>query len=99
VSKYSELAQEALAKSESDPADVEVARAWVTLAYLCCFMGDMVGFQKYLALSDSFLTSSVEQGSADMLPVGFAEIVKHNYAAFSSSGRQWQMKSYRPKER
>ncbi|CAM9696229.1 unnamed protein product [Ectocarpus fasciculatus] len=30
---------------------------------------------------------------------GFAEIVKHNYAALSSSGHQWQMKSYRPKER
>ncbi|CAM9849229.1 unnamed protein product, partial [Ectocarpus fasciculatus] len=97
VSTYAELAQEALAKSDSGPADMEVARAWVILAYLCCFMGDMVGFQEYLALSDSFLTTSIEQGSADMLPVGFAEIVKHNYAAFSSSGHQWQMKSYRPK--
>ncbi|CAN0316000.1 unnamed protein product, partial [Ectocarpus fasciculatus] len=53
---------------------------------------------EYLALSNSFVRSSVEQGSADVLPVGFAEIVKHNYAALSSSRHQWQMKSYRPKE-
>ncbi|CAM9752876.1 unnamed protein product [Ectocarpus fasciculatus] len=98
VSKYSELAQEALAKSYSGPADVEIAKAWVILAYLCCFMGDMVRFQEYLALSKSFLTSSIGQGSADMLPVGFAEVVKHNYATFSSCGQQWQMKSYRSKE-
>ncbi|CAN0364964.1 unnamed protein product [Ectocarpus sp. 6 AP-2014] len=98
VSTYCELAQEALAKSNSGPANVKVAKAWVILAYLCCFMGDMVGFQEYLALSDSFLTSCIEQGSADILPVGFAEIVKHNYSPLSSRGHQWQMKSYRSKE-
>ncbi|CAM9151229.1 unnamed protein product [Ectocarpus sp. 8 AP-2014] len=98
VSKYSELAQEALAASGSGPADVEVAKAWVILAYLYCFMGDMVGFQEYLALSDAFVTRCIEQGSADTLPVGFADIVKLKYAALSSCGQQWQMKSYRSKE-
>ncbi|CAM9113851.1 unnamed protein product [Ectocarpus sp. 8 AP-2014] len=98
VSKYSELAQGALAASGSGTADVEVAKAWVILAYLCCFMGDMVGFQEYLALSDAFVTRCIEQGSADMLPVGFADIVKLKYAALSSCGQQWQMKSYRSKE-
>ncbi|CAM9529251.1 unnamed protein product, partial [Ectocarpus sp. 12 AP-2014] len=99
VSKYSELAQEALASSGSGPADVEVAKAWVILAYLCCFMGDMVGFREYLALSDAFVTRCIEQGSADMLPVGFAEIVKLKFAALSSCEQQWQMKSYRSKEK
>ncbi|CBN75397.1 hypothetical protein Esi_0093_0008 [Ectocarpus siliculosus] len=98
VYKYSELAQEALATSGSGPANVEVAKAWVILAYLCCFMEDMVGFQDYLALSDAFVTRCIEQGSADMLPVGFADIVKLKYAALSSCGQQWQMKSYRSKE-
>ncbi|CAM9574729.1 unnamed protein product [Ectocarpus fasciculatus] len=97
VSKYFELAQEALAKSYSGPADLEVAKAWAILAYLCGFMGDVVQFQEYLALSDSFLTISIEQGSADTLPVGFAEIVKHKDIANSSCGR-WQMKSFSAQE-
>ncbi|CAM9689325.1 unnamed protein product [Ectocarpus sp. 6 AP-2014] len=33
-----------------------------------------------------------------MLPAGFADIVKLKYAALSSCGQQWQMKSYRSKE-
>ncbi|CAN0360647.1 unnamed protein product, partial [Ectocarpus sp. 12 AP-2014] len=50
-----------------------------------------------LALSDSFLTSSFEQGSADMLPTGFAEIVKHKDIANSSCG-QWEKKSFSAQE-
>ncbi|CAN0382667.1 unnamed protein product [Ectocarpus sp. 12 AP-2014] len=97
VSKYSELAQEALANIYPGPADLEVGKAWAILAYLYGFMGNLVLFQGYLALSDSFLTSYIEQGSADMLPVGFAEIVKHKDIANSSCG-QWQMKSFTVQE-
>ncbi|CAN0200762.1 unnamed protein product [Ectocarpus sp. 8 AP-2014] len=93
VSKYCELAQEALPKNDSGPADLEVVTAWVVLAYLYAFMGDLVHFQEYLALSDSFLTSSIEQGSADMLPVGFAEVVKHTQLMADTSVGPWQMKS------
>ncbi|CAM9689569.1 unnamed protein product [Ectocarpus sp. 6 AP-2014] len=93
VSKYCELAQEALPKSDSGPADLEVVTAWVVLAYLYGFMGNLVHFQEYLALSDSFLTSSIEQGSADMLPVGFAEVVKHTQLMADASVGPWQMKS------
>ncbi|CAM9689652.1 unnamed protein product, partial [Ectocarpus sp. 6 AP-2014] len=84
---------EALAKRNSGPADVEVAKAWAILAYVYGFTGDM----EYLALSDSLLTSAIEQGSAETLPVGFAEVVKHKYAALSSCG-QWQIKSFTAQE-
>ncbi|CAM9492008.1 unnamed protein product [Ectocarpus fasciculatus] len=93
VAKYSELAQEALAKSYSVRADLEVGKAWAILAYLYGFMGNLALFQGFLTLSDSFLTSSIEQGSADMLPVGFTEIVQHKDIANASCG-QWQMKSF-----
>ncbi|CAN0488545.1 unnamed protein product, partial [Ectocarpus sp. 8 AP-2014] len=42
VTKYSQLAHEALAKSNSGPADAEVAKAWAILAYLHGWMGDLV---------------------------------------------------------
>ncbi|CAM9741758.1 unnamed protein product [Ectocarpus sp. 6 AP-2014] len=50
-------------------------------------MGDKERFEKYLALSDSFLRSSIEQGSTDTLPVGFAEIVKFKDIANVSCGK------------
>ncbi|CAM9883251.1 unnamed protein product [Ectocarpus fasciculatus] len=55
-------------------------------------MGDMERFKKYLALSDSFLRSSIEQGSTDTLPVGFAEIVKYKDIVNVSCGK-WQAES------
>ncbi|CBN75496.1 hypothetical protein Esi_0111_0052 [Ectocarpus siliculosus] len=93
VTSYAQLAQEALAKSNSGPGDAEVAKAWVILANLHGFMGDKERFEKYLALSDSFLRSSIEQGSIDTLPVGFAEIVKFKDIANVSCGK-WQMGSF-----
>ncbi|CAM9385332.1 unnamed protein product [Ectocarpus sp. 8 AP-2014] len=93
VTSYAQLAQEALAKSNSGPGDAEVAKAWVILANLHGFMGDKERFEKYLALSDSFLRSSIEQGSTDTLPVGFAEIVKFKDIANVSCGK-WQVESF-----
>ncbi|CAM9555961.1 unnamed protein product [Ectocarpus fasciculatus] len=92
VASYAQLAQEALAKSRSDPADAEVAKAWLILANLYGFMGDMERFEKYLALSDSFLRSAIEKGSTDILPVGFAEIVKFKEFANASCG-EWPLEA------
>ncbi|CAN0386291.1 unnamed protein product [Ectocarpus sp. 12 AP-2014] len=93
VTSYAQLAQEALAQSNSGPGDDEVAKAWVILANLHGFMGDKERFEKYLALSDSFLRSSIEQGFIDTLPVGFAEIVKFKDIANVSCGK-WQVESF-----
>ncbi|CAM9646751.1 unnamed protein product, partial [Ectocarpus sp. 8 AP-2014] len=65
VTSYAQLAEEALANSNSGPRNAEVAKAWVILANLHGFMGHKERFEKYLALSDSFLRSSIEQGSTD----------------------------------
>ncbi|CAM9951534.1 unnamed protein product [Ectocarpus fasciculatus] len=97
VASYAQRAQEALAKSNFDPADAEVAKAWVILAYLYGFMGDMERFEKYLALSDSFLRSSIEEGSTDTLPVGFAEILKFKEFANASCG-EWPLESFSVQE-
>ncbi|CAM9491799.1 unnamed protein product [Ectocarpus sp. 4 AP-2014] len=97
VTSYAQLAQEALANSNSDPADTEVAKAWVILANLHGFMGDMEGFEKYLALSDSFLRSSIEEGSTHTLPVGFAEIVKFKEFANASCG-EWPLEPFSVQE-
>ncbi|CAN0077464.1 unnamed protein product [Ectocarpus sp. 12 AP-2014] len=40
-------------------------------------MGDMSKFEEYLGLADTFFTASINEGSADTLPAGFAEIVHH----------------------
>ncbi|CBN75491.1 expressed unknown protein [Ectocarpus siliculosus] len=93
VTSYAQLAEEALANSNSGPGNAEVAKAWVILANLHGFMGDKERFEKYLALSGSFLRSSIEQGSIDTLPVGFAEIVKFKDIANVSCG-EWQMESF-----
>ncbi|CAM9883013.1 unnamed protein product, partial [Ectocarpus sp. 12 AP-2014] len=93
VTSYAQLAQEALATSSSGPGDGKVAKAWVILANLHGFMGDKKRFEKYLALSDSFLRSSIEKGSIDTLPVGFAEIVKFKDIANVSCGK-WQVESF-----
>ncbi|CBJ32794.1 expressed unknown protein [Ectocarpus siliculosus] len=83
VTKYSQLAHEALAKSNSAPADVEVAKAWAILAYLHGWMGDLAQYQQYLALSESYVRSFSKHGSTDALPVGFSEVV--TYAEISDS--------------
>ncbi|CAM9214136.1 unnamed protein product [Ectocarpus sp. 12 AP-2014] len=93
VTSYAQLAQEALAKSSYGLGDAEVAKAWVILANLHGFMGDKEAFEKYLALTDSFLRSSIEQGSTDTLPVGFAEIVKFKDIANVSCGT-WPAESF-----
>ncbi|CAM9899503.1 unnamed protein product [Ectocarpus fasciculatus] len=93
VTKYSQLAHEALAKSNSDPADAEVAKAWAILAYLHGWIGDLATYQQYLALSESYLRSYIEHGSTDTLPVGFSEVV--TYAEISDSCcEQRQMGSF-----
>ncbi|CBN75400.1 hypothetical protein Esi_0093_0019 [Ectocarpus siliculosus] len=88
VEKYSQLAQEALPKSVSGPADAEVAKAWAMLAYLCGFMGDLARYQEYLAVSESFFRSSVEHGSTGTLPLGFAEVVKFTEVSDSCCGQR-----------
>ncbi|CAM9890279.1 unnamed protein product [Ectocarpus sp. 12 AP-2014] len=91
VTSYAHLAEGALANSRSGPGDAEVAKAWVILANLHGCMGDKERFEKYLALSDSFLR---RQGSTDpSLPVGFAEIVKFKDIANVSCGK-WQVESF-----
>ncbi|CAN0464840.1 unnamed protein product, partial [Ectocarpus sp. 12 AP-2014] len=61
-------------------------RAWAILGYLYGFMGDTGKFEEYVELSDSFLTAAIEQGSTDMLPAGFAEIVNHKQTVKVYSG-------------
>ncbi|CAM9586204.1 unnamed protein product [Ectocarpus sp. 12 AP-2014] len=75
VAKYSQLAHEALDQCNSGPADAEVAKAWAMLAYLHGFMGDLERHQEYKAVSESLFRTSIERGSAEILPVGFAEVV------------------------
>eukprot|EP00903_Cladosiphon_okamuranus_P015988 g14766.t1 len=77
VARFLQLATEALARSYSGRADAEVAKAWAVLGYLYGFMGDEAKFKEYLAMSDTFLTTSIEQGSTDGLPLGFAEVIQH----------------------
>ncbi|CAM9184713.1 unnamed protein product [Ectocarpus fasciculatus] len=76
VANYFRLARVSL-DSYTGPANPEVARAWTILGYLYGFMGDMAKFEEYLGFADSFLAASIKEGSTDMLPVGFAEIVHH----------------------
>ncbi|CBN75413.1 expressed unknown protein [Ectocarpus siliculosus] len=61
-------------------------RAWAILGYFYGFMGDTGMFQEYLGLADSFLTDSIERGSTDILPAGFAEIVHHKQTVKAYSG-------------
>ncbi|CAM9443720.1 unnamed protein product [Ectocarpus sp. 12 AP-2014] len=75
VANYSRLARDAL-DAYPGPVNAEVAKAWAILGYFYGFMGDTATFQEYLGLSDSFLTDSIERGSTDILPAGFAEIVR-----------------------
>ncbi|CAM9167230.1 unnamed protein product [Ectocarpus fasciculatus] len=61
-------------------------RACVILGYLYGFMGDTATFEQYLKLSGSFLMASIEAGSTDMLPTGFAEIINYKECAKVYSG-------------
>ncbi|CAB1108560.1 unnamed protein product [Ectocarpus sp. CCAP 1310/34] len=95
--KYSQLAHEALAKSNSGPADAEVAK-------FLCFRRSTISsilqenYQQYLALSETYVKSVRKHGSTDALPVvsvplrsmraqmltkGFSEVV--TYAEISDS--------------
>ncbi|CAM9702943.1 unnamed protein product, partial [Ectocarpus fasciculatus] len=85
VADYSRLARGAL-DAYTGPVDAEVAKAWAILGYFYGFMGDTVQFLEYLKLSDSFLISSIEQGSTHMLPAGFAEIVQYRETVMVYSG-------------
>ncbi|CAN0123421.1 unnamed protein product [Ectocarpus sp. 6 AP-2014] len=53
----------------------QLLTAWAILGYFHGSMGDMANYVEYLKLSGSFLMDSIEQGSTDMLPAGFAEMV------------------------
>ncbi|CAN0123290.1 unnamed protein product [Ectocarpus sp. 6 AP-2014] len=97
VAKYCQLAHEALAKSSLEPTDAEVAKAWAIMGYLYGFMGDSAKYQHYLALSESYLRSSMKERSTDNLPVGFAEVVKFKEFADSSCGQR-QMKWFNAEE-
>eukprot|EP00752_Nemacystus_decipiens_P005054 g4589.t1 len=76
VSRYCQLAIDGLSSS-TGPANAERATAWTILAYLYLFRGNTDKFQEYLTRSESFLNQAVEQGSSEVLPVGFAEIVDY----------------------
>ncbi|CAM9879849.1 unnamed protein product [Ectocarpus sp. 13 AM-2016] len=76
VANYFRLASVSL-DSNTGPANPELARAWTILGYLYGFMGDMSKFEEYLGFADAFFTASINEGSADTLPAGFAEIVHH----------------------
>ncbi|CAN0140050.1 unnamed protein product, partial [Ectocarpus sp. 12 AP-2014] len=76
VGNYSRFARDAL-NAYTGPVNAEVAQAWAILGYFYGFMGNTATFQEYLGLSDSFLTDSIERGSTDILPPGFAEEVRH----------------------
>ncbi|CBN75415.1 expressed unknown protein [Ectocarpus siliculosus] len=75
VANYSRLARDAL-DAYTGPVNAEVAKAWAISGYFYGFMGDTATFQEYLGLADSFLTDSIERGSTDILPAGFAEIIR-----------------------
>ncbi|CBN75414.1 expressed unknown protein [Ectocarpus siliculosus] len=75
VANYSRLARDAL-DAYTGPVNAEVAMAWAILGYFYGFMGDTATFQEYLGLADSFLTDSIERGSTNILPAGFAEIIR-----------------------
>ncbi|CAM9928481.1 unnamed protein product [Ectocarpus fasciculatus] len=74
VADYSRLARDALA-AYNGPVNIELAEACASLGHFLGFMGDTVKYAEYVKLSDSHLTTSIEQGSADMVPSGFAEMV------------------------
>eukprot|EP00903_Cladosiphon_okamuranus_P015990 g14768.t1 len=79
VSRYCQLARHGL-RSSPDPAHGERAMAWAILAYVYLFCGNTDMFQEYMKLSESCLHKSIEQGSFEILPLGFAEIVHHRKA-------------------
>ncbi|CBN75416.1 expressed unknown protein [Ectocarpus siliculosus] len=85
VAIYSRLARGAL-DAYTGPVDAEVAKAWAILAYLYGYMGDTAEFEEYLELADAFLTASIEQGSTDMLPAGFAEMIHYKQTVRMQSG-------------
>ncbi|CAN0120637.1 unnamed protein product, partial [Ectocarpus sp. 13 AM-2016] len=85
VANYLQLARDAL-DAYTGPVNAEVAKAWAILGYLYSYMGDTEMYEEYLKLSASFLIDSIEQGSTDMLPAGFAEMVHHKETAKAYSG-------------
>ncbi|CAM9364984.1 unnamed protein product [Ectocarpus fasciculatus] len=85
VANYCRLARHAL-DAYTGSVDAEVAEACVILGYLYGFMGDTATFEQYLKLSGSFLMASIEAGSTDMLPTGFAEIINYKECAKVYSG-------------
>ncbi|CAM9379178.1 unnamed protein product, partial [Ectocarpus fasciculatus] len=71
--------------------------AWAIMGYLYGFTGNLANYKHYLALSESYLRSSMEQGSTESLPVGFAEVVKYTEIADSFCGQR-QMNSFSAEE-
>ncbi|CAM9344936.1 unnamed protein product [Ectocarpus fasciculatus] len=74
VANYCCLARDAL-DAYDGPVNTESAEAYASLGLFLGFMGDTAKYGEYQKLSGSFLATSIEQGSADMLPLGFAELV------------------------
>ncbi|CAM9651184.1 unnamed protein product, partial [Ectocarpus sp. 4 AP-2014] len=86
VANYSRLARDAL-DAYTGPVNTEVAKAWAILGYFHGSMGDMAKYEEYLELSSSFLIDSMQKGSTDMLPAGFAEIVSQKDTVQVYSGQ------------
>ncbi|CAM9167824.1 unnamed protein product, partial [Ectocarpus fasciculatus] len=61
-------------------------RAWAILGYLLGFMGDMAKYEEYLELSGSFWATSIEQGSTETMPSGFAEMINQTMNVKAYSG-------------
>ncbi|CAN0014601.1 unnamed protein product [Ectocarpus sp. 8 AP-2014] len=54
------------------------------MGYLLGFMGETAKYEEYMKLSASFLATAIQQGSTDMLPSGFAEMIDQtNVQAYS----------------
>ncbi|CAM9723979.1 unnamed protein product [Scytosiphon promiscuus] len=66
VTRYGQLAREALAASRSGSAYAKLAQASAILAFLSSFMRDAANFCEYLDSSESFWQASIEQGSSNL---------------------------------
>lgn len=75
VATYVRRARDAVA-SFSGPANPEIAKAWLSLAYLHGFMDEQDEFHDYLDIAREFACNRVDTKASDALPMGFAELVR-----------------------
>ncbi|CAM9651253.1 unnamed protein product [Ectocarpus sp. 4 AP-2014] len=73
VANFSRTAQNEL-DAYGGSANTDMAEACASLGHVLGFTRDTAKYGKYLKLSDSFLTSCIEQASTDVLPSRLAEL-------------------------